>query len=233
MIVETMEGRTLFSVTVSEGYPGFYDIVGDDADDAIHVSVDMAAETFTLDGVTYGGVAYISVLSGGGHDSISLAGSSDEGYITAGVDAGPGDDSISINFDGSVWAGDGDDTLDLSDAFRGEVWGHAGNDSILVHGECVEPEIHGGDGDDYIDTTGNQYGVAIYGDAGADVIYGSEYCDQIYGGTGADVLHGNGGNDVFFASGDNAADQVYGGGGSDRLYSNGYEADIVAVEHVI
>ncbi len=232
MIVETMEGRTLFSVTVSEGYPGFYDIVGDDADDAIHVSVDMGAETFTLEGVTYTGVAFISVMSGGGHDSISLLGSS-EGYISAGIDAGPGDDSISINFDGSVWAGDGDDTLDLADAFRGEVWGGAGNDSIFVHGECIEPEIHGGEGDDYIDTTGNNYGVAIYGDAGADVIHGSDYSDQIYGGTGADILYGNGGNDVFFASGDNAADRVDGGGGSDRLYSNGYEADIVAVEHVI
>jgi Ca2+-binding RTX toxin-like protein len=232
MIVEAMEGRTLFSVTVTEGYPGFYEIHGDDADDVIHVAVDSAAETFTLDGITYGGVAYISVFGGGGHDSISLLSSSD-GYIGAGVDAGAGDDYITINFDGSVWAGDGDDTLDLSDAFRGEVWAQAGNDTILVHGECVEPEIHGGDGDDLIDATGNAYGVAIYGGAGADVIYGTDYDDQIYGGTGADIMAGNGGNDVFFASGDNAADHVNGGGGSDRLYSNGYEASIVGIEHLV
>src|SRR5688500_19397423 len=119
MIVETMEGRSLFSVTVTEGYPGFYEIHGDEADDVIDVSVDMVAETFTLDGVTYAGAAFISVMSGGGHDSISLLGS-DEGYIGASVDAGDGDDSITINFDGAVLAGDGDDTLDLADAFRGE-----------------------------------------------------------------------------------------------------------------
>ena len=232
MIVEAMEGRTLFSVSVTEGYPGFYEIHGDDADDVIDVAVDMAGETFTLDGVTYEGVAYISVFGGNGHDTISLLGSS-KGYIGAGVDAGPGNDAITMNFDGAVWAGDGNDRLHLANAFRGEVWGQAGDDTIVVEAECVEPEIHGGDGDDAIDASGNAYGVAIYGDAGADVIYGSDYCDQIYGGTGADVLNGNGGNDVFFASGDNAADHVSGGTGSDRLYSNGYEATIVGIEHLV
>src|SRR4051812_20183579 len=113
MNVETMEGRTLFSVTVSEGYPGYYEITGTDSADVIDVSVDMEAETFTLDDATYTGVAYILVDAGGGDDTIRLLASSG-GYIGASVVAGDGNDTMTVNFDGSIWAGDGDDTLDLS-----------------------------------------------------------------------------------------------------------------------
>src|SRR4051794_21303976 len=102
MNIETMEGRTLFSVTVSEGYPGYYDITGDASADAINVSVDMDAETFTLDDVTYTGVAFIAVDGGGGDDTISLLASS-PGYIGASVDAGDGNDSVTLNFDGAIW----------------------------------------------------------------------------------------------------------------------------------
>src|SRR5687768_2104441 len=102
MNVETMEGRTLLSVTVSEGYPGYYEITGGESADVIDVSVDMDAEAFTLDGETYAGVAYILVDAGGGDDTIRLIASS-AGYIGTSVVAGDGDDTITVNFDGSIW----------------------------------------------------------------------------------------------------------------------------------
>ena len=231
MNVETMEGRTLFSVTVSEGYPGFYEVYGTSAADSIDITVDQVAETFTLDGVTYEGVAFITVFGYDGDDTISLSASS-AGYIAAVVVAGDGDDDISINFDGSIWAGNGDDTLDLADSFRGEVYGEAGADEILVHGNNQSPEINGGDGNDLIDASGNNYAVIMYGGAGNDVMYGTAYDDRIYGEGGADVLFGGAGNDIIYSGAGADYDKVDGGSGNDSLYSNGYEAIIVNVETI-
>src|SRR5690349_10896854 len=70
--LESLESRRFFSVTVSEGYPGFFEVAGDEADDQISISVSQSDESFTLDGVTYTQVSYISVHGGGGNDTISV-----------------------------------------------------------------------------------------------------------------------------------------------------------------
>jgi Ca2+-binding RTX toxin-like protein len=235
MNVETMEGRTLFSVTVSQDYPGYYEITGDESADTIDVAVDMNAETFSLDGATYDGVAFIIVYGGGGDDVISLIASS-TGYIGAAVDAGAGSDLVTVNFDGSIWAGEDDDAVYLSDAFRGEVYGDGGNDEIYVSGDCASPEIYGGAGDDRIDATENNHGVTIHGDDGNDLIYGSRYGDRIYGDSGADVIFGGAGSDGIYAGdpdADGAGDWIDGGVGSDTLDTHGYEIAIESIEHVI
>jgi hypothetical protein len=52
MPFESLERRRLFSVTVTETFPGYYEIVGDASDDAIAVSVDQAGESLSLGGST-------------------------------------------------------------------------------------------------------------------------------------------------------------------------------------
>jgi Ca2+-binding RTX toxin-like protein len=232
MNVETMEGRTLFSVTVSQDYPGYYEITGDDSADVIDVSVDMDAQTFTLDGDTYDGVEFILVYGNGGDDTIDLHASS-PGYIGTAVNGGDGRDAVTVNFDGSVWGGAGNDRIELSDAFRGQVFGEDGNDEIYVSGQCAGAEIYGGNGSDRIDASDNRYGVTARGGAGDDLIIGSAFGDRIYGDEGGDVIYGGAGSDAIYAGNDNAGDWIYGGSGSDTLYSNGYEISIDSIEHVI
>ena len=217
-MLESLEGRRLFSVTVAEGYPGYYEIHGDAADDAIAVSVSQNDGTFTLDGQLYTDVSYVSVDGGGGNDQISILSSDGPGSIGAGVVGGDGNDQITLNFDGGVWAGAGDDTVRLSDSFRGEAYGEDGNDQMFISGACVDAEIQGGAGDDLIDCSNNSYGVVVHGGVGSDTIFGSAYNDQIYGDEGHNALYGNGGNDSFFVQGN---DFVDGGDGRDAVYVHG------------
>ena len=230
MRIETLEDRRLMSATVTEGYPGFFEVDGTAGADTINITVSQAAETFTLDGTTYTGVMDISVAGYGGNDSITVA-SSGEGSIGTSVTGGDGNDTVNVNFPGAIWAGLGDDILYLSDSFRGEVYGEGGADQMYVSGACIDPQINGGAGNDMIDATGNLYGVIIRGGAGDDTIYGSSYNDTIYGDGGVDYLYGNGGNDTFYCRGDGAADHVFGGNGTDILYANSNDVH-TGVEYV-
>jgi Ca2+-binding RTX toxin-like protein len=229
MQMQLLERRRLCSVTVNETFPGFYEIVGDHESDVIVINVDQDAETFTLDGTTYTGVSYLSIYGNGGADTVDVH-ASHPGAIGASIDGGDGDDDLGLNFDGGIWAGGGGDTLRLSDAFYGEVYGDDGDDRVFVSGECVDPNIHGGCGDDLIDASANAYGVAIRGGDGEDTIYGSDYDDQIYGDGGADLIDGRGGNDTFFCRGDGAADHITGGAGVDFLYSDALDTHAGDVE---
>lgn len=230
MHIETLEPRRLRSATVEQTFPGYYEIAGDESDDVIVVNVDQDQATFTLDGVTYSGVSYIYVYGKGGNDSIDVSAPT-PGSIGASIDGGDGNDHLALNFDGGIWAGAGDDTIDLRDSFQGEVYGEGGSDQVYVLGECVDPEIQGGDGNDLIDASQNNYGVVIRGGAGNDTIYGSEYADQIYGDAGADRIYGLGGNDTFYCR-DGEADTVFGGGGTDFLYADGADVQNNGVEYV-
>jgi Ca2+-binding RTX toxin-like protein len=224
-----LEPRRLRSVTVSEGYPGFYEVTGDDSNDTIDISVSQSDRSFTLDGSTYSNVEYILVNGNGGDDEISVLSIDGAGLIAAAVSAGPGNDNITQNFDGGVWAGDGDDFITLSDAFRGVARGEGGNDQIIVDGACVDPQINGDDGDDLINCSSNLYRVVIHGGSGDDTIYGSAYDDEIYGDEGSDVMHGLGGDDTFYAQ-DGSIDRIIGGSGFDVAYADGN--DQCGVEYV-
>ena len=231
MHIETLEGRRFFAATVVEGYPGYYEIHGDDADDIIEVSVSQSGESFTLDGTTYTGVSYISVFGYGGNDFISLHSDEGSGSIAAGVSAGDGTDTVLVNFDGAIWGGNDDDILYLSDSYFGGVHGEEGNDRIYVSGFSLDSEVSGGSGHDYIDASGNYAGLAIHGDSGKDTIYGTEYEDELCGGTGNDELHGNGGDDAFYTR-DQEHDEIYGDAGTDIVYADSDGDGIYDVEYV-
>jgi Ca2+-binding RTX toxin-like protein len=171
----------------------------------IDVSVSQTDQTFTVNGNAYSGVEYILVNGYGGDDYISVVSLDGSGIISSSISGGEGNDDITLNFDGGVWAGVGDDSLHLSDAFRGTACGEEGNDSVYVSGACIDPEINGGDGDDLIDCSRNSYRVEVRGGEGNDTIFGSLYEDDLYGG---------GGDDVFYAM-DGAADHIVGGAGFD------------------
>jgi hypothetical protein len=220
--IEILESRRLLAVTVSEGYPGFYEINGDDAPDYIDVAVSQQNYTFTLNGVTYTDVANIQVHGGGGDDVISVHSIDGPGDIGAGITGDDGNDVLSLNFDGGISGGNGDDTIILQDSFYGAAEGGAGNDSIYIQGGCVSADIHGDDGNDLIDGTASSVALTIHGGAGNDTLLGSDYADNLYGDGGSDSLVGNGGNDTFYTRGD-TNDTVDGGDGYNIVFAGGGE----------
>ena len=217
MTIESLEARRLFTVTVTEGYPGFYEIHGTAGGDNVDASIDMAAETLTVNGQTYQDVSYVVAYGYGGNDHITIMAANGPGNIAAAVSAGDGNDFIMLNVDGGVWAGGGNDQLYLLHSFRGEAYGEDGNDFISISGITPDAEIRGGNGNDYIECNTSYYGVVVFGGEGNDTILGSEYDDQIYGEGGDDYLDGGGGNDMFYAVG-YGADFVSGGEGADVAY---------------
>lgn len=216
MRLETLERRRLYSVSVVQGYPGFYEIYGTDAADTISVSVSNGDASFVIDGTVYGGVSYVSVFAGDGDDvvSVSIDGA---GPIGASVLAGGGNDNVALNGGGAVWGESGDDTLRIANSFRGEVYGGPGQDRLYVVGACADAQIDGEQGSDLVDATGSAYGVFASGGQGHDTVYGSNYDDQLYGNAGNDLLFGNGGNDVFYSA-DFEHDRILGGAGIDVAY---------------
>ena len=205
MTIETLERRRLCSVTVTEGYPGYYQIDGDEAANDIAVSVSMAGETFTLDGVTYTGVAFITVCGKGGNDTIRLTTADGPGSIGASISGGAGDDAVN--------GGDGNDTLN----------GDAGNDSLS--GGNGDDGLNGGDGSDRANYAGATAAVTVNLGAGtatgegADTLTGiedatgSSFDDSLTGGTTANGLKGGAGSDAL--SGAEGNDSLSGGDGAD------------------
>jgi hypothetical protein len=232
MKIESLEIRRLLTVTVTENYYGFYQIDGDSSKDTIEVSVSQSDQSFTLNGTTYSDAYYISVFGNGGNDVISLISQDTPGNIGAGIDGGDGNDTITLNFDGSIYAGAGNDTVELRDSFRGEVYGGDGNDQMLVSGTSVYAQIEGNDGNDYIDCSNNDYSVTIHGGAGNDTLIGSEHDDEIYGDEGSNSVDGRGGNDTFYCQ-FSSNDTVVGGSGFDVLRTGGGEASVSGVEQTV
>ena len=213
MNLETLERRRLLTVSVVEGYPGYYEVYGSDSPDVIAISVSSSDSTFNLDGATYGGVSYISIFAFDGDDSVSVA-VDGATPIGASIDAGPGNDDVTLAGNGAVWGQSGDDTIRVSDSYRGVAYGGPGDDKIVISGECADAEVGGGPGNDVLDASASAYGLFLHGDQGDDVIFGSNFDDAIYGDNGSDLLIGNGGNDVF-PSKDGERDRIVGGAGID------------------
>ena len=216
-LVESLEPRRLCSVTVSQGYPGYYQIDADNNANSIVVSVNQNAGTFTLNGVNYTGVSYITINGYGGNDYIQVAGS--PGPIGCAINVGDGNDTISLNFDGVIRAGNGQDNIFLKDSFRGEVHTGSGNDQMYISGRCVDAVVYAGDGNDLIDASTNLYGLTIYGGNGNDTIYGSQGGDQIHTGRGSNLICCTAGNNTVYAL-NGSPDTIYGGSGNDTVYGD-------------
>ena len=194
MFVQTLESRRLCSVSVVQGYPGFYEIYGDENDNEISVDVNPDQGTFTLDGHSYSGLQQITIWGFGGNDLIMVS-ASRSSFVSATINGGEGDDQISLNFDGSVRGNSGNDRIFLYDSFRGEAYGGAGDDYVWLSGDNVDANVDGGEGDDWIDASSNNFSVFIHGGAGNDTIFGSNYDDHLFGDGGNNVIYGLGGSD--------------------------------------
>jgi Ca2+-binding RTX toxin-like protein len=226
---ESLERRRLFTA-VSQGIPGYYDVQGTDDDDTIEIAVDQEGGTFTLDGATYGGVLHVTVKAGAGNDLVTVS-SAGSGSIAAAIHGDVGNDALTLNMNGGVWGEDGNDLITLRNSFRGEAYGGAGDDYISVHGNCIENQLEGNEGNDIIWALDNNYGVVLFGGSGDDRLYGSRFDDVIFDGSGSDWIFGLAGNDEFHTN-DGARDWIMGGDGIDTLWCDNVEGGINSCEVV-
>lgn len=129
----------------------------------------------------------ISVVGGGGNDTIIGTANADTLY------GNDGDDSISAGGgNDSVYGGAGDDNINVGSG-RNFAYGEDGND-----------RLNGGGGVD-----------KLYGQGGSDRLYGNGGDDSLDGGGGTDRLYGGLGNDTL--QGGSSNDRLYGDGGNDLL----------------
>lgn len=213
-MIERLEHRALFALSVTEGFPGFYEITGDGEDDTASIHVDQANALFTLNGQVYGGALYVVVSTGSGSDTVTVD-SSGVGAIGVSVFGEDGNDVIALSgLTGGAWGGPGDDRIELGGSYRGEAYGESGSDYITVKGISTDAGVDGGSGNDTLIATDSAVPLALYGGAGMDRLYGSPFGDILDGGLDRDMMFGNGGDDQFYAR-DGSLDWVIGGDGID------------------
>ncbi|MGW6489209.1 calcium-binding protein [Streptomyces sp. NPDC055056] len=165
---------------------------------------------------------------GDGDDTANVA-PDNSGYSR--IHGGPGDDTLTGHGSDVLYGDDGDDHLSGGGGVYGDgALGGAGNDTLSACGYTCR----GGSGDDLLiggvsesNDEYTDYGNALYGDDGDDIVYGNEGDDTIeggrgddrlFGGPGADTIHGNTGNDLLH--GGPAKDKLSGGAGVNRVYQD-------------
>jgi Ca2+-binding RTX toxin-like protein len=126
-------------------------------------------------------------------------------------DLGDGNDQLdATELRYSIWASGraGDDTI-IAAGVAGTLWGGEGDDTLTgadyQYGEAGDDTLTGTKGDDY-----------FYAAEGDDVIRGQGGNDEVNGEEGRDEIRGGDGNDELRGGPD--ADTIFGGNGDDQLY---------------
>lgn len=198
--------RTKASCTNTPMYPG----------SGLRIKLGDGNDTLTYNNATGRSEYQASIDLGPGKDRSIDTGSAGGNY----VDAGPGDDTVTLGPDGILDAEEGNDTIYLAD--RAVASGQSGVDKIYANG--VDSKADGGTGNDLIYGGAGRQTLDGGTGTGNDTIRGGTGNDLLYGNPGADVLYGNSGNDTIYGNSGN--DKLYGGPGRDTL-SGGPGTDVV------
>lgn len=111
-----------------------------------------------------------------------------------------------------------------------EIWGGAGNDTIIggprndtIFGNLGKDYIDGGAGNDLLHGNGGHDNVVgnvghdrVFGDAGRDLLESGPGADRVFGGIDHDIVAGGAGPDTMY--GEHGGDTITGGGGYDRAF---------------
>ncbi|WP_082794110.1 Ig-like domain-containing protein, partial [Psychrobacter phenylpyruvicus] len=188
---------------------------------------------------TAAGAGYVK--SGNGKDIItikkSIGGAAAELY-TGVVDTGAGDDIInvdgSIRVNGTIYAGEGNDEVNIGGDVIGKIYTQEGDDTVKVTGN-VTGKISTDTGEDKIFVNGNVNGGLIDSGAQDDHI-------QIKGEVVSSKVWGGSGNDTIIVEDRVRLDsEIIGGAGDDKIYvkslhdpnsviSGGVGSDVIILE---
>jgi Ca2+-binding RTX toxin-like protein len=189
-VFETLHPRRLNSVTVTETFPGYYEIIGTQYADQIEVGISNR-ELYVNGDFAADEVYHALVLGGAGNDSITAITTGDSTIV---IDGGSDNDVVSSEGSSAIWGGHGDDTLYIKDSPQAEVYGEGGCDYIIISGACYDGVVDGGADNDTIDASESSTPLVLKGGAGNDTFYDTGFNDWIYGGTGFNILYHVGGD---------------------------------------
>lgn len=203
------EGNDFLTITGDDGT--FISGAGDDTLAALGSRAYVFAETGNNHVISNGTGNWIYTHDG--NDTIDVQGG------TANVETGTGDDLISAEEGASLYldAGTGNDTVTM--AGTGRVYGNDGNDKlsasygeVTLYGDAGSDTLYGGSANDLL-TGGKDDDVIRPGD-GDDVASGGDGNDTMFaGGNGDDTVRGDDGNDII--GGAEGDDLLIGDGSSD------------------
>ncbi len=174
------------------------------AADTVTISTDLSAT----------GLTSFTINTGKGADAINASATTSLGVV---VNAGSGNDTVTVSGGNDTINGDGDSdtivqtasgTQTLSDT---QLTG-TGTDAISGFEFA---NLYGGAGNDTIDGSAFTGRMFILDSLGNNVLSGGSGNDTIQGGNNADTIFGNGGNDSLSGNGDK--DSIVGGAGNDTL----------------
>ncbi len=179
----------------------------------------------------------VTILGGGGNDTVTGSNMSDQLFGNEGNDRLIGGNMQDFLFGGAgadtLVGGNGNDQIYV-DSAGDVVDGGSGTDRVLIEtdtgailnlsGWSSVERIDGGDGGDQINASVFASSILIIANGGNDSLFGGEANDVIFGNSGNDRLTGNDGNDVLV--GGSGVDTMNGGDGDDTFFLDG-SADVV------
>ncbi|MES2437404.1 MAG: calcium-binding protein [Patescibacteria group bacterium] len=230
-MIEGLERRRLFAVSMTLEPTGVLNVVGDDGPNTVTITADARETRVSVLGVSkvkvFKGTPQIEVSMKGGDDIVTArhvgraALDAAAKHVLTRIFGGDGNDRISATTDGGILIVVGDGGADIVDFDNGNspipnghmMLGGPGNDKLTNYGK-VYLQSQGGDGDDEI--FGEDGNDEIYGGPGNDILRGGAGNDTLSGEDGNDSLFGGVGNDVLCIT--NGVDEIFGEDGDDFVY---------------
>ncbi|MFD2055382.1 autotransporter [Mesorhizobium calcicola] len=172
----------------------------------------------TKEGVFYSAPTLGVVSGGDGNDIVDIAGGSVEA-----VDAGAGDDQVSVNRDATVDldvdGGIGNDTITVGDkaTIGGSIFGNEGNDIVNINGGTIGTTTAPGvvdlaDGADIFNMTAGQVTGSVFGEGGGNTydVSGGRIDGSIFAGSQNDnvTISGNASIGIDLGEGGDGTDSV-------------------------
>lgn len=207
-------------------------IVDDQDSEAYETNVAVTAGLYGGDGEDriFGGGGTDLLDGGNGNDSLVGGAGDDNVQKTSFLHAGLYTEFRDEEYNGGLWGGSGNDTLDGgagvdllnggegNDRLKGgsgddRSTSEAYDDDIEEYSSVVTAGLFGGRGNDTLD--GGAGDDDLWGDQGNDLLIGGSGKDRMNGGSGKDNLQGGAGNDTL--QGNEGNDRLFGGDGNDRI----------------
>lgn len=247
-MVDALESRVLFALTVGQTGDGTVTVTGTNGRDDVDVhfiggDTPNEWQVVISDRIANGppwvyqnpSAVWVDVL--GDDDRVLVESSSSLNHHYVVVNGGPGGDDIyARDVSGEFVGGAGLDYFAVGDTGVYGAFVYGGDDWDIIDLWWGGYKFaDGGAGDDFLYGASSDVAVEIDGGPGDDFIEGSDFNDLLTGGAGSDLLYGHGGADTFYVHGDNTADEVYGGdepwdGVDFAYYGNGDLANLDGIE---
>ncbi len=238
LLRESINGRAILSANALKS------ALGSDAQSTFElVLLTGGGESDTLDAGNATAALVVTLIGGGGNDSLVGGGASDllqggdgDDVIKGGagsdtVDGQDGNDTLSGGLDNdSLTGGTGSDcvseTADVNfTLINSSLTGIGATGSADSLSGIESARLTGGAGNNTLDASNFALGsVTLLGDRGADTLIGTAVGDSLDGGLGNDSLQAGGGTD--FLTGGAGLDRLDGGSGNDRLNGQA-DADVL------